>query len=485
MYCAVDLGSTKTEILLFDAEFGLKGDSSFPTPFEHKAGVVSIDPEAYFEKILTHLAHLLSRDKGAPDEDFFCTVTGMGSTILATDRAGRVLIPALSWEYVAPGERPKDRPTSKTGKFLLPTYPLFKIPWIRDRCSFAEAVLLSLPDYVLASFTDFSAFSTDYSFASRSLLFDDVACDWDDEILAAEGIERKQLPVLGEAGTVREQVSERLRKRLGLGKEARVCLGMHDHAATGYLGSLLARDRGRILINPAGTTESILAWSGESTKRAWLVAQAPTRGVNTESAWKKNILALVTYPCLSGKIADTARSFGFDPSRLLEGKPAIIVAPPRRRLRVEDRGFIFPETNGPSSLDEFWRGLLLGAQFEFRMALEEFERLLGIGNFEKVFLFGGQGRDANLSGLKALTVGLPVYAFHGLNGAALGAVLKIADTEGPEAAENRERIFARVLERIVENGTEYLPDEGKVGVMDELYVRYRDLCEKASRKEKT
>ena len=90
MYCTIDLGSTKTEITLFGKDLRPLGSTRFITPFVRKEGMIFLDPVSYGEEIFRLLAefHSAHRKESSRGEGFFCTVTGMGSKILATDRRG-------------------------------------------------------------------------------------------------------------------------------------------------------------------------------------------------------------------------------------------------------------------------------------------------------------------------------------------------------------------------------------------------------------
>lgn len=467
MYCVLDLGSTKTEISFHSDGLRLRRAESFDTPFQTREGVVFIDPEPYMGKIL----EIIRSDPGR-DEEIFFTVTGMGSTIMAVDRAGNVLVPALSWEFRVPGEDVSLFPVSRTGKMFLPTYPLYKIGWMKKRISAPDAVFLSLPDYVLSFLAGFETFRTDYSFASRSMLFDDTACEWDEELISTAGLSSHDLPVPCGAGTVIADLNPSLGRELGIRCPAHICSGMHDHVSTAYLGSLTAGGE-NYLTNPAGTTESLVARTGDTGLREDLVNRAPQAGVNTECSWTRDILALVTYPCLSGKIMNTARSFGVDPASVIrEVLPGIVAAPARRRLVVEDRGLIVNPDGGPADMEDLWRSLILATQFEFRSALEDTLGLLKT-SCSGVLLFGGQARNGMLCRLKSAVIGLPVRAFPGINGASLGAAARIAAVQGREID----------LSGALSTGIFHCAENGEMEKFQRYYERYRAVCAAAEKKE--
>jgi sugar (pentulose or hexulose) kinase len=300
-------------------------------------------------------------------------------------------------------------------------------------------------------------------------LFDDTACDWDNEILDSAGICRKNLPVLTAAGSVMGKLDPGIKRRFRLPGAVFVCSGMHDHVATAFLGSEISQGK-RYVVNPAGTTESIVHRINDPQKRDRLVTDAPSFGMNTESAWSTAELALVAYPSLSGKIFEAAHRFGVEPSSIFrEPDPRICVIPSRRRLVVEDHGMIVPLRPGTVSLEEFWRSYILGTQFEFLKAIHDIELLTESNPYEAVLLFGGQSNSHDICRLKSAVSGIPVIAYPGLNGAALGTASHIARTRGA---------FTE-LPLLESSRREYMATEEEIKRFHYQYLRYRENSENA------
>jgi sugar (pentulose or hexulose) kinase len=457
---------------LYDRSLNLIASSAFETPFQSKAGLVYIDPEVCFAKIVHRLESVLASDDlpQSRNEAFHISVTGMGSTMLAMNRRGEIFVPALSWEFEIPEKTDISISTVRTGKVPLHTYPLYKVPWILKNCGTRDPLLISLPDYTLTAFTGFKTFLTDYSFASRSLLFDDIRCRWDRDILKALRLSEANLPVAAAAGSPVGPMEESLKRRLGLHGDVFIYTGMHDHMATACLGSVVAAGK-RSLTNPAGTTESVISLSDGTVPRNDLVLTAPSKGTNTESAWTRDRLALVVYPCLSGKILDAAHRYGCDPSpSLLDSELFFIIAPSRRRLAIEDGGMILPLHPGAAKVEEFWRSLILGTQFEFRKGIEDLEILLKAEPFEEILLFGGQAGSDGLCKLKSAVSGLPVAAYPGINGASLGTMIPIARSLNQEPDLTVLKKFRR----------EYKASEAEIAKSRSIYVHYRKSTEKSN-----
>jgi gluconokinase len=115
-------------------------------------------------------------------------------SLLPVDAHERPLSHVLMWSDVAAGEPPSLDPVSyhaRTGCFLHPSFWPLKLGGMRG------ARYLSFPDYLLLRLT--GELRTSVSMASGTGLFDPNRRDWDDETLAAVGVERSRLaPVADE-----------------------------------------------------------------------------------------------------------------------------------------------------------------------------------------------------------------------------------------------------------------------------------------------
>lgn len=110
-------------------------------------------------------------------------------SLLALDERAQPLTPVLTWRDLS-GIPPALDPVAyhrRTGCFLHPSYWPAKIPLLP-----AAARYVSFGDYLLLHLT--GELRTSVSLASGTGLYDPNRLDWDDETLAAIGVERAQLP---------------------------------------------------------------------------------------------------------------------------------------------------------------------------------------------------------------------------------------------------------------------------------------------------
>jgi sugar (pentulose or hexulose) kinase len=470
-----DLGSSKTELVLYDRMLAVLDSTDFRTPFEEHDGVRTIDPRQYTEDLLD-AADRLAVPLGSGDA-LYVSTTGMGSTVLAaapvaaSKRGGaggpQALTPVLGWETALKEAAPpaggwSTIPLEATGKMPLPTYPLFKIPELRRRLAesrdgHAAVCFVSLHDYVWASLAGGGRFHTDFSLASRSLLFDDVRCRWDTRILAALGLAESEVPSAVPAGTVLGSVRPEVRRSLGWPAASFVFAGMHDHAATTLTGLRLAGAiRGGltcgIWVNPAGTTESLtsVAEPGADWMQA-LVGGAPQLRLNTARVWDEGGCALVCYPCLSGPVLRTAAEYGIGFDACLRTLGRITATPPRRRLMAGDPGFVKIHGNHEAPFPDIAAARAVGVQYELRAGMEDMQALLGeVGGglattgCREIFCLGGQARTPWLGRLKAAVLNRPVHVLAGENCAALGVALRFVEYTARRRRAGVRRRIARL-----------------------------------------
>lgn len=206
---ALDAGTTSVRAMLYDVTAGKfvhtvqqEVAQSFPAP-----GWVEQDANEIYYKaayVLNDCVSLAGADN----------VAGLGianqreTVVLWNRKTGKPVAPAIVWqcrrtsEYcasIAPELREKIR--LKTG---LPTDAYFsasKIRWILDHVPSARALMKegnlcagTIDSYLIFKLTDGKRFVSDYTNASRTMLFNIRTLDWDEELLNAFGVPREILP---------------------------------------------------------------------------------------------------------------------------------------------------------------------------------------------------------------------------------------------------------------------------------------------------
>ena len=145
---------------------------------------------------------------------------------------------------------------SITGQHARPVFGLCKILWLRDNHPEVLQRLahwLSMEDYMLWKLSGVAA--TDYSMASRTMLFDQTLTDWSPTLLDYCGLHRDVLPAAFSSGTIIGAVSEQAARETGLPAGTPVATGGHDHLCGAIAAG--AVETGRFL-DSSGTAQSMV-----------------------------------------------------------------------------------------------------------------------------------------------------------------------------------------------------------------------------------
>ncbi|HEY7760086.1 MAG TPA: glycerol kinase GlpK [Burkholderiales bacterium] len=215
---ALDQGTTSSRALLFDRAGELRSlaqretTQSYPQP-----GWVEQDPEEIWRTQLAVAREAIER-AGATVQDIVALgITNQRETAVVWERAtGRPVYPAIVWQdrrTAALCEQLKQQGlealfTGRTGLLLDPYFSGTKVRWILDhvagarvRAEAGELAFGTIDAWLVWKLS--GAHLTDASNASRTLLFNIHAGDWDDKLLQLLRVPRAILPqVVASTGTV-------------------------------------------------------------------------------------------------------------------------------------------------------------------------------------------------------------------------------------------------------------------------------------------
>ena len=203
MILAIDQGTTGTTCLVFDAEGAIVGraysefEQHFPQP-----GWVEHDAEEIWE-VTRRVAGEALAGAGVDGSDLEAIgITNQRETVVAWDPdSGRPIHRALVWqdrrtasrcdELKAAGHEALVR--ERTGLTIDPYFSGTKIEWLLQNAEGAErAVFGTIDSWLLFKLT--GAHLTDFTNASRTLLFDIHRLAWDEELCALLGVDPARLP---------------------------------------------------------------------------------------------------------------------------------------------------------------------------------------------------------------------------------------------------------------------------------------------------
>ena len=208
---AIDQGTTSSRALLFDEAQRVVASAQAEFPQHYPAsGWVEHDPEDLWNStIATARAALERAGKAAPDIAAIGITNQRETTLVWDRRSGKPLHRAIVWQDRRTADRcarlradgAETLVARKTGLVIDPYFSGTKIAWILDNVAgarpAAEAGHLAfgtVDTYLLWRLTGGRIHATDATNASRTLLYDIRANDWDDELLRLLGVPRSMLP---------------------------------------------------------------------------------------------------------------------------------------------------------------------------------------------------------------------------------------------------------------------------------------------------
>lgn len=214
----IDEGTTAVKAALFDLDLRLLAESRRDVPVAHpRPGWVEQDPELILEAVVETVAEVLER--AGRRTVLAAGLDHQGESVLAWDASdGRPLTPVVVWQDKRQEEILKRIVPERVARSGLPLNPYFsagKLAWLMEheepvqRAAAAGTLRMGTVDSFLADRLG-GGWRTDLSTASRTQLMASGGRDWDEELLAAFGLQREWLPPIGPSfGALGELRSER------------------------------------------------------------------------------------------------------------------------------------------------------------------------------------------------------------------------------------------------------------------------------------
>ncbi len=215
---SIDQGTTGSTVLLIDAhgEIVAHGYREF-TQHYPRPGWVEQDPIEIWQVTHQVIADLINGHGGA-DEIAAIGVTNQRETTVVWERkTGRPIHPAIVWQCRRTSDICADlkarsleeRVRAKTGLVLDPYFSATKVAWILDQVDGAreqaergELVFGTIDTWLLWYLTGGKVHVTDYTNASRTMLFNIDTLAWDDELLEVLRVPKSVLPNVQTSGSI-------------------------------------------------------------------------------------------------------------------------------------------------------------------------------------------------------------------------------------------------------------------------------------------
>ncbi len=208
---ALDQGTTSSRAIVFDVQGRIVGSCSkefrqiFPRP-----GWMEHDPMDILHSQIEVLREVVQKNDIDPEDIAAIGITNQRETTLVWEkRTGKPIYNAIVWQCRRTATFCEELKKSgwqasireKTGLIIDPYFSGTKLKWILDHTEGAREAALrgellfgTVDSWLLWNLTDGKVHATDYTNASRTMLYNIHRLEWDQDILEEMGIPKAMLP---------------------------------------------------------------------------------------------------------------------------------------------------------------------------------------------------------------------------------------------------------------------------------------------------
>ncbi|MGP4068864.1 glycerol kinase GlpK [Halobacillus sp. B29] len=208
---SIDQGTTSSRAILFNhkGEIVETGQKEFEQHFP-KPGWVEHDANEIWTSVLACIADVLRRADIDPGQVAGIGITNQRETTVVWDRnTGKPIYKAIVWQSrqtqsICNELREQglnDTFRDKTGLLLDPYFAGTKVKWIldhvdgaREKAENGDLMFGTIDTWLIYKLSGKNAHVTDYSNASRTLMYNIFDLKWDDELLDILGVPKSMLP---------------------------------------------------------------------------------------------------------------------------------------------------------------------------------------------------------------------------------------------------------------------------------------------------
>jgi len=208
---ALDQGTTSSRSIVFDLSGRIvaSAQNEFPQIFP-RDGWVEHDPEDIWNTQLAVAREAMKKARAEAADFYGIGITNQRETTIVWDRVtGKPVYNAIVWQcrrtaeycdYIKSGELCEDI-RQRTGLLIDAYFSATKLKWIldnvqgtRDKAERGELCFGTVDSWLIFNLTGGKVHATDYSNASRTMLFNINTLEWDDTLLRLFDIPRAMLP---------------------------------------------------------------------------------------------------------------------------------------------------------------------------------------------------------------------------------------------------------------------------------------------------
>ncbi|MFD1064910.1 FGGY-family carbohydrate kinase [Oceanobacillus locisalsi] len=261
---SIDVGTTNTKVCLYELpEFRLREIEKFATSQTFENGQTDVDAEQIWSEVLQALKNLSNKVEN-PQQIKQITVSSFAQTVVLQDSQGKVITPTIAWfdpRTKKEAEEVKDtfgeeKLYHRTGINAHSNQSLTKLLWLKHHKQLAFQRMdkwTCMSGFIASRLTGICA--TDWSLASRTLLFDINEKVWADDLIETFGLDKETFPELVESGAQIASIKDSISQETGLSKDVSISISGHDHMAGSISTGLQKKTE---ILNSTGTTEGLL-----------------------------------------------------------------------------------------------------------------------------------------------------------------------------------------------------------------------------------
>ncbi len=208
---SIDQSTSATKVMLFDRQAGLihrvtvKHEQYYPEP-----GYVEHDPEEIFDNTILGIRRLLEEHPAGSGRIVCIAITNQRETAMIWEKAsGKPVARAAVWQCQRgvpfcdqlKKENKETLIREKTGLVIDSYFSASKLHWImeqypglREKARGGELLMGTMDSWLLWKLTGGKVHATDYSNASRTMLFNIHTLAWDEELVELFGLESSMMP---------------------------------------------------------------------------------------------------------------------------------------------------------------------------------------------------------------------------------------------------------------------------------------------------
>lgn len=216
---SIDQGTTSSRAILFDKEGDIKGvaQREFKQYFP-KSGWVEHDANEIWTSVLAVMTEVLNENEINADQIEGIGITNQRETTVIWDKnTGRPIYHAIVWQsrqtqsicHELKEQGHEETFCNKTGLLLDPYFAGTKVKWIldnvdgaREKAENGDLLFGTIDTWLVWKLSGGEAHITDYSNASRTLMYNIYDLQWDDELLDLLNVPKQLLPEVKESSEI-------------------------------------------------------------------------------------------------------------------------------------------------------------------------------------------------------------------------------------------------------------------------------------------